>query len=189
MFTIKNMSLPSNWPYEEHTSEQGGIIKEGGSDHSKIPRYVKNPQKSQLPLGLKVFRLASHEPAEQVLSHHFVPNNLRPDHYRKLDSIISLGEYEETEQRNSLDTPQMINRRRPGSLVSVQPNSPTSIKQSRSNTPTGTLQHQAILAHQLNSAKKNELEVPARDMAMAVMQSPRRSAAPRPPGMKQINGY
>ena len=95
---MKNQSLQENWPFALAQGQQAEYNK--GTEVRKIDA----PQKLRMSLGIKVYGTNVQEPAEAVLSHHFVPNTYREGKLAKLDSIISLGEYEETEQRG-LDTP------------------------------------------------------------------------------------
>ena len=139
------------------------------------------PHKLKLSLGIKVYGTNIQDPTEAILSHHFVANTYREGKLAKLDSIISQGEYEETEQRG-VDTP----LHRPRNRLSIQ--SPALMM----DTPTHKISTPVSpFMQQLNSAnnliKNKQLTVPGNDMALAVVNSPMRKSSAHNKMLKQVN--
>jgi hypothetical protein len=80
--SIKNLSLESNWPYNQTASSQ--LEAKSIAQSFKIPL----PASGKLPLGVKLFRFPQ-EQGPPVLSHHFAQKEERNVDLalNKLDSI------------------------------------------------------------------------------------------------------
>lgn len=168
MFTMKNLSHPMNWPYS--------LKQQAMDEKDSVPqREVRNPPRSKLPLGLKVFRLASQEAAVPVLSHHFAPA-MANQKLKKLDSIMSMGEAEE------IGTPMLRFEKRSdrGSISTpaskfgtpTQPKGGFTAFQQQANAARARLEH----LHSGRRESTDQLAPPTNDMLMAVACSPRRTA-------------